>query len=343
MIEPIEGRDLPYVTRLPDGGRLLVYMSFYDTDEKQFHAYAHQPDGTFFSIRPVDMAAGTYVARSPADKTRDVHLPLAEMVFQHFSLAPICALLTKIEHDLQNALSSIHKYFVLLEHSKRSGDDTGTSLISTEIEYAIGNHRSFYDLIHRMVMAINATYHPNPCQLKDSFAKLAQKDHSYLCTELLLPPALADFYISRARLFLLLREARDNIFHHGHTPNTIYAGDDGFSVMITEGFGKRFEGLNLWPEELLKPNRLGSVLAIVERIVHDMFDTMTVLCDALANSFDQLPAAVADGHHVYLRSPLVQHCHLLDGYRREHWFNPKDVLARFPNRKTGNDAQKTAM
>jgi len=329
----IEARELPYLTRPPDGGRSIAVMAYYDDAEGQFHCYAGQPGGKLFPVRPVTMVSGTYVAKSPADSDRDVHLPFSETVFQHFSLSNVWSLLDRLEHDLQNGLASLHKYFVVLRHAQATDDGTAGSLVSTEVEYAIGNHRSFYDLIQRAVMAINSSYHPHPQQLKDSFAKLAQKDTDYLQNQLQLPPPIAQFYKSRADLFLLLRDVRDNIVHHGHSPDFIFVGEDGFAVAIAETFNRRLEALNLWPDDLLKPNLLGSVLAVLELIVRDMFETMDNLGVALIDSFATLPPAVADGCHVYFRSPLARHFHLLPLYRDKHWFDPDEILDQFPNTK----------
>ena len=336
MEELIEGRELPYLTRLPDGGRCIIAMAYYDDAEDQFHCYAKQPTGEFFALRPLTMVSGTYVAKSAADPACDVHLPFSETVFQHFSLPNLWSLLDQLEHDLQNGLSSLHKYFVILRHAQATDDGTAGSLISTEVEYTIANHRSFYDLIQRVVMAINSSYHLQPRQLKDSFAKLAQRDTDYLCNELQLPPPIAQFYKSRADLFLLLRDIRDNVFHHGHSLGTIHVGEDGFAMAIADRFNRRLQGLNLWPDDLLKPNRIGSVLAVVALIVRDMFDTMENLGTALIDSFATLPPAVADGCHVYLRSPLARHFHFLPMYEQKHWFNSDEILNQFANRKKTN-------
>jgi hypothetical protein len=304
-------------------------MTYYDHLGNQFHCYAAQPSGKFFPSRPVSIISGTYVAKSPADANRDVHLPFSETVFQHFSLPGIWSLLNQLEHDLLNGLASLHKYFVILSHSKTHDDGTAGPLISTEVEYAIGNHRSFYDLIDRVVMKVNASYHPHPQELADSFEKLTQKDHDYLSDRLKLPLPIVDFYKSRENLFLLLRGIRNNIFHHGHSPDTIFVGDDGFAVAVDDRFSGRLQTLNLWPDHLLKPNRLGSILAVLELVVRDMSDTMQNLGKALIDSFASLPSAVADGYKVYLRSPLSRHLHMLAIYREKHWFDPAEILGDF--------------
>ncbi len=329
MNRVIEGSELPYLTRPPDGGRCIIAMAYYDDVEEQFECYAGQPGGKFLPLRPRTMIWGRYVAKSPADSARDVHLPFSETAFQHFSLPNMWSLVDQLDHDLENALSSLHKYFVILRHAQATDDGTAGSLISTEVEYAIGNHRSFYDVIQRVVMAINSTYHAHPCRLKDSFAKLAQKETEYLCSRLQLPAPIARFYKSRAALFLLLRDIRDDIFHHGHSPGTVFVFEDGLAVRVADRFNRRLKGLELWPEHLLKPNAIGAVLAVLELIVRDMLDTMQNLGTALIDSFEELPLAVAEEYHVYLRSPLARHFHLLPMYKQKHWFNPDDILTQF--------------
>lgn len=325
----IEGRQLPYLTLVPNDGRCIVVMTYYDHLKDRFHCYTAQPDGRLFQLCPVSMVSGMYVAKSPADADHDIHLPFSETVFQHFSLSGIWSLLNQLEHDMLNGLASLHKYFVILLHSKTHDDGTAGPLISTEVEYAIGNHRSFYDLINRVVMEINASYHPHPQKLADSFERLVQKDHSYLSDRLKLPLPVVDFYKSRANLFLVLCDIRDNIFHHGHSPGTIFIGDDGFAIAVDDRFSGRLQPLNLWPDHLLKPNRLGSILAVLEAVVRDMFDAVKNLGKALTDSFAPLPPAVADSYRVYLRSPLSKHFHMLTMYREKHWFDPGEILDDF--------------
>jgi hypothetical protein len=329
MNRRLESHELPYLKHRPGDSRGIVVMPYYDNIEKQFSCYVIDNDNKLLPFRPAGMVSGSYVARELADIDHDIHLPLSETIFQHFSLPNVWSLLIQLERDLQNALSSLHKYFVILRYAQESNDHTAGSLISTEVEYAIGNHRSFYDLIQRVVMAINSKYHQAPNELTDSFAKLAQKDTDHLCNQLKLPTPVAAFYRSRADAFLLLRDIRDKIFHHGHSPDTVFIVDDGFAVAVADLFQSRFKKLELWPDNLLKSHGLGSVLAVFAFIVCDLLDTMSSLDIALKDSFQTLPTAVAEGFHVYLRSPLGRHFHLLPQYRNLHWFRPDEILGQF--------------
>lgn len=322
----IEARELPYISRHPNDGRCIVAITHYDNIEDQFICYSAQPNGKLLLLRPISMVVGMYVAKLPADATRDYHLPFAEIVFQHFSLPNIWSLVEQLHHDLLNGVATIHKYFVILSHAKTVDSSLASSLISTELEYAIGNHRAFYDLLHKVVMAVNSTYHPHTQQLKDSFAKLVEKESDYLRNNLKLPDPIVQFYKTREDVFLLLRGIRDNIYHHGHTPDFIFTMDDGFAIALSDRFSGRLHRLNLWPDHLLKTNHLGSVLAALEFVVRDMCDAMVQLGQSLINSFVNLPAAVADGYRLYLRSPLGKHLYMLDEYRAKHWFDPDEIL-----------------
>jgi hypothetical protein len=322
----VKAHELPYLSRVPDDGRSIVINPYYDTDARCFYVYSPQPGGAIFVFQPIDYIEGTYIAKGAANSLLDRRLPFSETITQHFSFRDVFYALTDAEQDLINGLCSLHKYFVLLDYANENNDLSDRLMMSTEVEYAFGNHRAFYDCLHRIICIVHKHYQPKSSEPPDSFAKIETKIDQDLATKYLFPKPLVDFYKARRDTFLKLRDIRDNIFHHGHSPDIIYKFRDGFAIGIDDRLAQRLGALNLWPDRLLKPNRLGSVLAIFEFLVRDMFDAMNDLGSTFISCFQDPPPPIATGYQVFLRSSVSKHLASLDEYRQEHWFDPKAVL-----------------
>jgi len=322
----IKPEDLPYLSHVPASPRCIVVTTYYDVEKEELFTYVRRSDGQLVVMRTLDMRDGTYIARAPIDSELDVPLPFSEIVLQHFSLDSSFDALRDIEQDLVNALSSLHKYFILLWYANHFKDASFDRVLNSEIEYSFANHRSFYDCIHRVIQTVYETYADRPKKLPDSFRRIVDKTESVIRTKYRFPTPLIRFYKSREGVFRTLREIRDNIFHHGQTIRTVSIFPDGFGLSVDEKLLKKLGDLNLWPEELLKLNRIGSLLAVLEYITRDMFDAMQLLGDSLLNSFENPPKAIATGHAVYFRSSLAKHLASLKEYRSTHWFNVNAVL-----------------
>lgn len=99
-----------------------------------------------------------------------------------------------------------------------------------------------------------------------------------------------------------------------------------YGIRIEGNIGKSLEGVDLWPPHLQKPNSLGSMLAVLEFLVRDMFYTMSTLGQSILDSFQQAPTPIYQGFKFFLRSRLVQHLKKLDDYKNKHWFSPSEIL-----------------
>jgi hypothetical protein len=321
----IEARELPYLSQVPRDRRTIPITPYYDADAKCFYVYIKQPNGMILVLGPAGCIEGTYLAKGPANEDVDRRLPFLETMMQHFSFADVLYAVMDAAQDLINGLSSLHKYFVLLNYANDKNDFSGPAMIRSEVECAFANHRSFYDCLQRIIRALNRRYRPGGHDLPDSFAKIEQKADQDLA-KYRLPAPLTDFYGARKDVFLKLRDIRDSILHHGYSPDYIYRLEDGFAIRIDEGLGQRLGDLNLWPDRSLKPNRLGSLLAVLEFLVRDMFDAMNQLGGAFVRCFRDPPPPLANGYQLFSRSPVSRHLACLDKYREEQWFDPKVVL-----------------
>jgi hypothetical protein len=322
----IQATELPYISHIPTDGRKIPLLGYYDSDAVQFYAYSSLPDGRILVLPAVELQEGTYIAKAAAKPELDYHLFFSEKIIQHFSFNDIAFTLNAIERDLLNGLASIHEYFVLLNYSNQYKDHADYLMVRTSVEYAFGNHRAFYDLLHEVICKIHRKYQKRVPSMKDSFEYFATKSVADLREKFLFPEPIINFYKSRVEIFLKLRQIRNNIYHHGHSPDMSFKFPDGFAFRVDDRFATELGDLNLWPDELLKPNRLGSVLAILEYLERDMLDAALNLGNSLLLCFTMPPQPIAPDYKIFLRSVVSKHLVSLDKYRQTHWFDPQKIL-----------------
>jgi hypothetical protein len=331
---PIRIQELPYLSHVPTDGRKIPVFSFLD-ETGTWHAYISQAKGMLIEFRPIEAMSASYLCKGIPPTSRDSYLPLCHLVTQHFSFADTMGILRHIEEDYLNGLASVHKYFLLLDHAKASRDLVPHVALTTEIEFAFSNHRAFYDLLtgllmtmyKRFIMADKNGHHIRPANLPDSFSRLLQKSDSDLASKYHLPKPLIDFHRGKASVFGRLCKMRDNIVHHGHTPDFVFNLPDGFALGLSDRMWDDLQAMDIWPAKLLKPNRLASVLGLLVFLVEDMEDAMSGLAKALAESV-RIPQAIAEGYKVYLRNHLLVHRAHLAQYKEKHWFDPTPILER---------------
>lgn len=321
----VEIQQVPYVKHVPTDGRSVILSAYYDHQAKQWSIY--QPyEGKVLALPVSTLVEGFYVSEAPADKNSDVRIELPEFVFQHFSVPALVNIDDQIAQDLVNQLAGIHKYFVILHHMNVYDDGTAIDLMSSEIEYALTNHRSFYDILNRAVREILRHTTSGARKLPDSFRKVAQQAPEHLSEKFGLPTPIVEFYKAKEVVFMMLRDLRDSVVHHGKTPDSVYHFADGFGLSVDRHLFSAMQPLRLWPSELLKENRIGSLLAVFNFLARDMFDTMNILAQQLKLCFKELPRPVAEGYSTYLRSRFTPHLVRSDEYAARQWIAPGEML-----------------
>jgi hypothetical protein len=322
----IQATELPYVSHAPTDGRKIPILHYYHSDADRFFMYSLQPNGKILVLPGTEPQEGSYIAKAAANPELDYRLILSETLIQHFSFDDIAFTLNAIEQDLVNGLASLHEYFVLLNYANEHKDQADHFIVGISIEYAFGNHRSFYDLLHEVIGKIHRRFQVRAPNMQDSFENFATKSRDELRERFLFPQPIIDFYKSREEIFLKLREIRTHIYHDGLSPDISFKFPDGFAFRVDDRFAANLGDLNLWPAELLKPDRLGSVLAILEYLERDMLDAASMLSAKLLESFPMLPQPIALDHQIFFRSLVSKHRFSLDAYKHTHWFDPKIVL-----------------
>jgi hypothetical protein len=324
-VERGELRKLPYLKHIPEDGRIVPIQFFYDHAERQWHFWDISK-GRLQDVQVFDVFHGTYLSRRPVSPDSDYRLPFEETVLRHFSTPRISGLLQKVSQDLINSLGYIEKYFILLSHARRFKDSNATGLLQIELEGIFGVHRSYFDLLNRVVSEVMQQYGTKKVSLPDSFRKVAQMEPESLVSKYGVPGPLVQFYQQKKRLFFACRKIRDSVFHHGHSLGTVFAFDDGFAVSVGEKpWTVLSEVVDLWPAEKLRANRLGSALVVFALLTEDVFKTMAWLGDALLASCREPPTPCFD-ENVYLRTTFARHLHLLEEYEREQWIVPERAL-----------------
>jgi len=312
---------IPYVQNVPKDGRQLWLTTYFDCEKNVWQSYLNQ-NGKIQPFGFSKLVKGFYIAKFPACHTH-IQFELSELAFQHFGMPNLQNVSQKLCNDISNALASIQKYFVLLNHVNHTQNCMDVSLVNTEIEYALTNHRSFYDLLNSAVSLVCERAYPRPKKLPESFREISQKSAEDLKTKYGLPVSIVNFYKEKEALFSVLRDARDVIVHHGHSTDSVFHFQDGFGYAVDRTKLSLLRNYGLWDAARLKPNDVGSLLELFAFLVGDMLKASQDVAQALRAAFSVLPEAVAPGFHLYFCSELNFHLQRLSDYRNHPWRNPE--------------------
>jgi len=322
--------DLPYLKVIPNDGRAVPVYTFWNSEIDKFYFWLRDKKTNALSEIPVlDYAEGFYISKKSKNDSTDIEDKFAFLLLNHFSRNNILKKFDAIGKDISNQLSSIHKYFLLLQYSKSVDRLLVSNLLKTEIEYAIINYRSFYDLVHSIVIELNLMYNPDRQQISDSFNKYVNKDFDFLTKKMHFPDPIAKLYVKKSEIFLMVRDLRDNIIHHGHTPDIIFVCEDGFAINLDSRFLKKLDFESIWNEETLKPNNLGSVLRFFAFLLIDMTSACEELGRAIVDSFNELPEPILNDVNVYYRSEINRHHKHIQDYYNKCWFDENEILSKF--------------
>lgn len=318
---------LPYLSHIPKDGRIVPIQTYYDHANGQWLTWiVHK--GALQQLRCIDLCHGMYVSTNPVSPDTDYPMPFAEIILRHFCTPKISDRMHQASQDLINCLGYIEKYFILLNHARKFKGTNASTLLQIELEGVFGIHRSYYDILQRVVNEVYERYSMQKVKLPydPSFRKFVQKEPDELMGKYHFPAPLVQFYQEKKPLFSACRQIRDNVFHHGHSFGSIFTFDDGFAVGVDERpWNILVPIVNLWPDERLRNNRLGSVLVVFALLAEDMFKTMAWLGEAILASFQEPPTAIFTSH-VYLRTNFACHLHKLSDYERIQWVRPEDAL-----------------
>lgn len=314
---------MDFMAHVPSDGRRIPVIPFHDG--QSFVMYIHQADGKLMVAKPLDMINGHYVAAAPS-APEDIADPFWEVVIRHFTFPSILPLTNNLHSDVVNALASIHRYFVLLQYANTYRDLTDTALVASELEYAFGNHRAFYDLANGVLNLFRSEPQFSAATFPSTFRKAVQRADADLAQTFGLLTPFIGFARSRERRFFLMRGIRDGIFHRGEkVVDLVFRFEDGFGVGTDSELASKLSELQLWQPESIRTNGIVSLLPLLSFIASDIWTGLSDLAVCMTTS-GICPTSLIGDLHVYYRSPLARHLNQLAQYQSRQWFRPEEAL-----------------
>jgi hypothetical protein len=268
-------------------------------------------------IKPVNYISGHYLAVAPASAS-DREVPLLTFLFQRFPTKEIFEAFHVLRADLENALAMLHKQFILFQHFESSEDGTYARVVSTELEYALFNHRAAYDLLNRLAIAFLNRHRLAKNTMPDSFRKVVEKTLEERLRYGLSTP-LSEFYEAKKERFMLFRSVRDAIGHHGDSIELVFKMPNGFGISEHTLVGRKLKEGGIWERMKPIPQDVGSSFAFLCLLTDDLFTCLNDFTAAFINSFSRLPPETAPNHKVYARTRLFEHHAKLQEYLADPW------------------------
>jgi hypothetical protein len=148
-IQFIHESEIHFLSRQPDHGRSIPHLPFFNGE--RLYVYAPHESGKLMVLHPHDSEHSHYVAKQPFG-LHDFRDELWEAMVQRFTVPPIIRIANAVRSDVMNTLGSLHKYFVTLHYGKTFRGLSDTALMAMQLEYALTNHRSFYDLMNDIIV-----------------------------------------------------------------------------------------------------------------------------------------------------------------------------------------------
>lgn len=325
---------VPYISHIPNDGRTIFLLPYFDHGDRDWHLYMEVKPGELGRVAGGESVVGTYFSSKPVDPKRDIYFPLATLIVQHLSFPILAGSLHALELDFHNFAAILEKFLVisLQPKPKRNG---ASLLVSTELEYLIIVIRSVYDLLQKLakyasalIKTVETPHKPMVKELPDSFARIALdgdrlRSQDEIMSHYQLPSPLACFYAEEALYFKHLRDLRIAIEHHGKSQRLIFDLNDGMAVSIEESPWSMFP---IWKQEMLRNNKLGPLRAIFAHLILHTIEMTTRYATAYKSCIS-VPEAIAPGNYLYLRN-----------YFSSHLVNLKDTISnpweRVPNDRT---------
>lgn len=317
---------LPYVTSIPQDGRIVPLQTFYDAAVNDWFLYMPHGQAELIRIQDGETISGSYLGRAKADPKMDIEIQLGGLIIQHLSFSGTLAALGKMENNFHRSAAVMEKYHVIWRQRNQS-HSSAALLIESELEYLVFLIRSLYDRLQdivrdlcgrfvrlddRSVKAMN--------KLPSSFADVviqndAIREPDDLISRYRMPEPLAHWYHAEAPFFRELRQLRNGIAHHGRRAPTIFETEWGFAVSPSDPPWNMFAE---WPVELQWKGRLGSLRAIFAGFIAHSFEATTRFASTIPILLD-LPPALGEDLHFFVRSPFGHQLVRLSAMRKQPW------------------------
>lgn len=321
---------VPFVSLIPEDGRLVSLLPFFEEKTLSFKIPFPQPDGIVLCHGKPEQ--GPYYAKSAVDEERDLYSKLIDYVTLSWSFPSTTAILAGIERDLINCSSIVEKYFVFLNKFRSEKNPMIANLVMTDIEFLFGNIRSLYDSLQVLVGDILEKAGKKKAHLPESYYDMVKLDKKKMLEKYDLPEPLQKFYADTKEFFLACRTIRGGFQHWRVDIPVIYCFDDGFALQKGNAYLKdpvviRFQ---IWPKNKIRENGLVSLLGLIGYLHSNMLAHMDLLTEALKASIST-PKPISEDFKVFFRGPHIQHLKLSNKYQSEQWFVQSGPIDQIEN------------
>ena len=240
-------------------------------------------------------AEAFYYAAEPENQS-DIRSRFLNFLAQVGNITPVKRSFSAIEDDIFNLSASLAKLKVL--HSSTAYPSGVERFAATEVEYILFVCRSLFDLLQEVLQElwkIIALTDPSIKKkaLKKSFADMTLHANEILSARAIaakfnLPLPIAECYERHARMFLKIRQFRDDLIHRGHRIQTIFKGDSEF--LIQKDLGS-FRNITIWREDEIAQNHLAPLAPVINLMIHGAlaaFEDFSVVLQQTCKWFDPM-------------------------------------------------------
>lgn len=292
---------VPYLDHGALPGRFVVSLMFHDGGWRAW--LQTEEAGRLVEVHAWP-AEAFYFAREPAD-IQDLCIGILTFVAQRANFLGLQAAFSALQDDILNLSASLAKLCLIHESAPRLGGGA-TRLAATEVEYILLVCRSIFDLLQeflaRLWTGVRHADARKPKALKKTFSDMAlhantTRPAGEIAERFELPLPLAECYARNAPLFLKIREFRNNLVHRGHQVQTIFHGEEGFTIRKRLG---PFLEPDIWRDDEVQRNGLVPLTPALAMVVHGTL----AACDDFAHTLLtclRLPAPTVPAMNLYMR------------------------------------------
>lgn len=308
---------VPFVSLIPNDGRAISLLPFFEESTGTFKIPFPRPDGIVIAHGKPEQ--GPYYAKSIVEE-RDLHSELIEYVTLSWSFPSTMSILAGIERDIINCSSVVEKYFFFLKQFRSEKNPMIANLVMTDVEFLFGNIRSLYDSLQMLVGDILINAGKNKSRLPQSYHDMIKLDETKLQEKYSLADPLLKFYADTKQFFLACRTIRVGFQHWRIDIPVIFCFNDGFALLkdntyLQDPVVARFQ---IWPENKTKENGLVSLLGLIGYLHSTVLAHMDLLADALRASVTT-PPPISQEFKVFFRGPHIRHLKISNEYLNEQW------------------------
>lgn len=300
---------LPYFNRAVQDNRIVPLLPCLNNDG-EWELWIPGRDGLVRLRNPIPVE-GDYFAKAP-DKETDIYVEFLNFITKRAYWPDLASLVDGVREDIHNLAASLEKIDFFFETREQIHRDL-SRFVSTEIEYIVTTCRSLFDLLQKVIsklwerVRLYDTSIQKKNSLPQSFRKMVLYDDNLQNLEEIqkrhgLPEPLADFYQQAGPFFDKLRDFRVGIAHYGVGAGPIFQTPRGFAVDTTR---RPFSSFNIWKEENLLPNHLGSLRLLTAHIITESLTACKSFALIMQQTVD-LPPDIAPDYKLFLRGHHVK-------------------------------------